>query len=172
MTKFLRAIIQSGDQAVRNVCPLRTPQSAHLNPIYTFYNGPQIRDVAATQTWKLLQFLLMRFLKIKSCARLYHGSHWCSCHAVVFPTESPAKQWECHAARTLPVTCIYLVACISHICDYECVTPTGNTHDHAGPCFITNVVSALGYEFKSPKKVRNKSSSYHNVTIKQLFRNL
>ena len=65
MTKFLRAIIQSGDQAVRNVCPLRTPQSAHLNPIYTFYNGPQIRDVAATQTWKLLQFLLMRFLKIR-----------------------------------------------------------------------------------------------------------
>ena len=108
----------------------------------------------------------------KTSARLHHGSHWCSCHAVVFPTESPAKQWECHAARTLPVTCVYLVACISHICDYECVTPTGNTHDHAGPCFITNVVSALGYEFKSPKKVRNKSSSYHNVTIKQLFRNL
>ena len=73
-------------------------------------------------------------------ARLHHGSHWCSCHAVVFPTESPAKQWERDAAHALPVTCVYLVACISHICDYECVTPTGNTHDHAGPCYITNGV--------------------------------
>ena len=45
-------------------------------------------------------------------ARLHHGSHWCSCHAVVFPTESPAKQWERDAAHALPVTCVYLVACI------------------------------------------------------------
>ena len=107
-------------------------------------------------------------------ARLHHGSHWCSCHAVVFPTESPAKHWECHAARTLPVTCVYLVACISPICDYECVTPTGNTHDHAGPCFITNVVSALGYEFKPLKKVKKKEAQatrYYYV-IKQLFRDV
>ena len=64
MTKFLRAIIQSGDQAVRNVCPLRTPQSAHLNPIYTFYNDPQIRDVAATNM-ETFAVLLVRFLKIR-----------------------------------------------------------------------------------------------------------
>ena len=87
-----------------------------------------------------------KWVNFFSRARLHHGSHWCSCHAVVFPTKSPAKHWECHAARTLPVTCVYLVACISHICDYECVTPTGNTHDHAGPCFITNA----GFSHHSP----------------------
>ena len=43
-----------------------------------------------------------------------------------------------YAAHALPVSCVHIVACISPICDYECVTPTGNTHDHAGPCFITN----------------------------------
>jgi len=36
-------------------------------------------------------------------ARLHHGSHWCICHAVVFPTELPAKQWERYAAHSLPV---------------------------------------------------------------------
>ena len=117
---------------------------------------------------KIIMPQILRF------ARLHHGSHWCSCHAVVFTTDSPAKEWERYAAHALPVTCVHIVARINHICDYECVTPTGNTHDHAGPCYITNVVSALGYEFKPLKKVKKKEAQatrYYYV-IKQLFRDV
>ena len=125
MTKFLRAIIQSGDQAVRNVCPLRTPQSAHLNPIYTFYNGPQIRDVAATQTWKLLQFLLMRFLKIKSWSnnfpRICLIAEWYS----VWQEVAQVKQglallvlgWVTACYRCLDSTCSALTQLLQTACE-------------------------------------------------------
>ena len=55
-----------------------------------------------------------------------------------------------YAAHALPVSCVHIVACISHICDYECVTPTGNTHDHAGPCFITNAEKKLAERGGTP----------------------
>ena len=72
------------------------------------------------------------------------------------PRSHPAKQWGTSRGTLPSCARVNIVACISPICDYECVTPTGNTHDHAGPCFITNVVSALGYELKSPKKVKKE----------------
>ena len=40
-------------------------------------------------------------------ARLHHGSHWGSCHAVVFPTELSAKQWgRRHAVRGTRTSCL------------------------------------------------------------------
>ena len=90
------------------------------------------------------------------------------------PRSHPAKQWGTSRGTLPSCARVHLVACISTICDYECVTPTGNTHDHAGPCFITNVVSALGYEFKPLKKEKKKEAQatrYYYV-IKQLFRDV
>ena len=70
------------------------------------------------------------------------------------PRSHPAKQWGTSRGALPSCARVHLVACISTICDYECVTPTGNTHDHAGPCFITNV-----------EKKRHFSQKIDNVSI-------
>ena len=59
------------------------------------------------------------------------------------PRSHPAKQWGTSRGTLPSCARVNIVACISPICDYECVTPTGNTHDNAGPCFITNARSVL-----------------------------
>ena len=71
-----------------------------------------------------------------------------------------------YAAHALPVSCVHIVACISPICDYECVTPTGNTHDHAGPCFITNAqykhIYTLQYQLLAKQFVEEWMQTNHS----------